>query len=88
MPNASPRIKHQKIYAQQSAIPSSPFRSYAVPLLPIFMFYPNSHMMDFQRVSPTVRQRLFFVPTHPEIASDSASSSLEIKIDPIEARAF
>lgn len=46
-------------------------------------------MVDSQRVSPTDRQRRLFVPTHPEMASVSDSSSLEEgwKIDPIEARA-
>lgn len=46
-------------------------------------------MVNSQRASPTDRQRRrLFVPTHPEIASVSDSSSLEVwKMDPIEARA-
>ena len=47
-------------------------------------------MVNSQRASPTDRQRRrLFVPTHPEIASVSDSSSLEEvwKMDPIEARA-
>lgn len=47
-------------------------------------------MVNSQRASPTDRQRRrLFVPTHPEIASVSDSSSFEEvwKMDPIEARA-
>ncbi|KGO69007.1 hypothetical protein PITC_078320 [Penicillium italicum] len=46
-------------------------------------------MVNYQRATPTDRQRRLFVPTHPEIASVSESSSLEVwKMDPIEARAL
>ena len=47
-------------------------------------------MVNSQRASPTDRQRRLLAPTHPEIASDSDSSSLEegLKREPIEAMAL
>lgn len=65
-----------------------PLLSQSSPL--IFRDKSVGHMVNSQRASPTYRQRRrLFVPTHPEIASVSDSSSLEEvwKIDPIEARA-
>jgi hypothetical protein len=90
MHSASPKERSKRYMPSGPPFHSASFHSYPVSILPMLKNQPNNQIVNPQRASPTDRQRRLLVPTHPEIASDSDSSSLEegLKIEPIDEIAF